>query len=118
LELREEVVWRIRAKDGSLPDEDGALMTVDFATADAFRYPYLLDPRRMACWLGRLLVKRAVFGGGSALLLEFGRELEKKDLIAIGVGFSPKEWRVQGRRVLLVCGKCGEYVLPEEDWHI
>jgi hypothetical protein len=116
LDLREEVIRRIQAKDSSLPDKDGVVMTVDFATADAFRYPYQLDPERMACWLGRLLVKRAVFGRRSTLLLEFGRDLEPKDWIAIGVGFSPEEWWVQGRRVLLVCGKCGEYVYPEEKW--
>jgi hypothetical protein len=105
LGFREKVVSRIKAKDGSLPDENGVVMTVDFATADAFRRPFHLDLKRMASWLGRLLVWRAVFVAGSMLLLEFGRDLGPEEWIAVGAGFRPAEWRVQGRRVLLYCDK-------------
>jgi hypothetical protein len=101
LEFREEVINRIWAKDSSLPDENGVVMTVDFVTADAFRHPFRLDLEHVVKWLGRLLVRRAVFGIGSALLLEFGRDLGPEEWIAIGAGFRPTEWRVQGRRVLL-----------------
>lgn len=105
LGFREEIIKRIKAKDGSLPDENGVVMTVDFATADAFRHPFHLDLKRMADWLGRLLVRRAVFGAGSMLLLEFGRALGSEEWIAVGAGFRPAGWRVQGRRVLLYCDK-------------
>ncbi len=101
LGFREEVINRIKARDGSLPDENGVVMTVDFATADAFRHPFHLDLKRVLDWLGRLLVRRAVFGAGSALLLEFGRDLGPEEWIAVGAGFRPAGWRVQGRRVLL-----------------
>jgi hypothetical protein len=103
LGFREEVINRIKEKDRSLPDENGVVMTVDFATADAFRHPFQLDLKRVVDWLGRLLVRRAVFGTGSTLLLEFGRDLGPEEWIAIGAGFRPAEWRVQGRRVLLYC---------------
>jgi len=106
LGFREEVIKRIKAKDASLPDENGVVMTVDFATADAFRHPFHLDLGRAVNWLGRLLVRRAVFGTGSDLLLEFGRELGSEEWIAVGVGFRPSGWRVQGRRVLLYCLYC------------
>jgi hypothetical protein len=105
LGFREEVISRIKAKDGSLPDENGVVMTVDFATADAFRHPFHLDLKRVVDWIGRLLVRRAVFGAGSTLLLEFGRDLGPEEWIAIGAGFRPAGWRVQGRRVLLYCDK-------------
>jgi hypothetical protein len=104
LGFREEVVSRIKAKDGSLPDENGVVMTVDFA-ADAFRHPFRLDLKRMVGWIGRLLVQRAVFGAASTLLLEFGRDLGPEEWIAVGAGFRPAGWRVQGRRVLLYCDK-------------
>jgi hypothetical protein len=102
LGFREEIISRIKARDGSLPDENGVVMTVDFATADAFRHPFHLDLKRVVDWLGRLLVRRAVFGAGSALLLEFGRDLRPEEWIAVGAGFRPTGWRVQGRRVLLL----------------
>jgi hypothetical protein len=105
LGFREEVIKRIKAKDGSLPDENGVVMTVDFAAADAFRRPFHLDLKRMANWLGRLLVQRAVFVVGSMLLLEFGRDLGPEEWIAVGAGLRPAGWRVQGRRVLLYCDK-------------
>jgi hypothetical protein len=105
LGFREEVISRIKAKDGSLPDENGVVMTVDFATADAFRHPFQLDLKRVVDWIGRLLVRRAVFGAGSTLLLEFGRDLGPEEWIAVGAGFRPMGWRVQGRRVLLYCYK-------------
>jgi hypothetical protein len=101
LGFREEVISRIKEKDGSLPDENGVVMTVDFAAADAFRHPFNLDLERVVGWIGRLLVRRAVFGAGSTLLLEFSRDLGPEEWIAVGVGFRPAGWRVQGRRVLL-----------------
>jgi hypothetical protein len=101
MEFREKVINGIKARDSSLPDKNGVVMTVDFATSDAFRHPFHLDLKRMVGWLGRLLVRRAVFGIGSALLLEFGRDPEPEEWISIGVGFRPTGWRVQGRRVLL-----------------
>jgi hypothetical protein len=105
LELREEIIKRIQKKDSSLPDENGVVMTVDFATSDAFRHPFHLDLKHVVGWIGHLLVRRAVFGAGSALLLEFGRELGPEEWIAVGAGFRPTGWRVQGRRVLLYCDK-------------
>jgi hypothetical protein len=105
LGFREEIISRIKARDGSLPDENGVVMTVDFATADAFRHPFHLDLKHVVGWLGRLLVQRAVFGTGSALLLEFGRDLGPEEWIAIGAKFRPAGWRVQGRRVLLYCDR-------------
>jgi hypothetical protein len=39
------------------------------------------------------------------LLLEFGRALGSEEWIAVGAGFRPAGWRVQGRRVLLYCDK-------------
>jgi hypothetical protein len=105
LGFREEVINRIKAKDRSLPDENGVVMTVDFATADAFRHPFQLDLQRVVGWIGRLLVRRAVFGAGPTLLLEFGRDLSTEEGIAVGAGFRPMGWRVRGRRVLLYCYK-------------
>jgi hypothetical protein len=105
LGFREEVISRIKEKDGSLPDENGVVMTVDFAAADAFRHPFHLDLKRVVDWIGRLLVRRAVFGAGSTLLLEFSRDPGPEEWIAVGVGFRPAGWRVQGRRVLLYLDK-------------
>jgi hypothetical protein len=105
LGFREEIIKRIKAKDGSLPDENGVVMTVDFATADAFRHPFHLDLKRVVDWIGRLLVRRAVFGAGSTLLLEFSRDPGPEEWIAVGVGFRPAGWRVQGQRVLLYLDK-------------
>jgi hypothetical protein len=100
--LREKIIEGIREKDSSLLDENGVVMTVDFVTADAFRHPFHLDLKRVVFWIGRLLARRAIFvGDGSILLLEFGRDLGPEEWIAVGAGFSPTEWRVQGRRVLL-----------------
>jgi hypothetical protein len=101
MEFREKVINGIKARDSSLPDENGVVMTVDFATSDAFRHPFHLDLKRVVGWIGRLLVRRAVFGAGPALLLEFGRDLGPEEWISIGAGFGPTGWRVQGRRVLL-----------------
>jgi hypothetical protein len=105
LGFREEVIKRIKAKDGSLPDENGVVMTVDFAAADAFRHPFHLDLKHVVDWLGRLLARRAIFGTGPTLLVEFGRDLGPEEWIAVGAGFRPAGWRVQGRRVLLYCDK-------------
>jgi hypothetical protein len=106
LGFREEIISRIKAKDGSLPDENGVVMTVDFATAgDALRQPLRVGLKHVARWLGRLLVRRAVFGAKSMLLLEFGRDLGSEEWIAVGAGFGPAGWRVQGRRVLLYLDK-------------
>jgi hypothetical protein len=106
LGFREEILSRIKAKDGSLPDENGVVMTVDFATAgDALRQPLRAGLEHMARWLGRLLVRRAVFGARFMLLLEFGRDLGPEEWIAVGAWFRPAEWHVQWRRVLLYCYK-------------
>jgi hypothetical protein len=106
LGFREEILGRIKAKDGSLPDENGVVMTVDLATAgDALRQPLRMRLEDMARWLGRLLVRRAVFGAKYMLLLEFGRDLGPEEWIAVGAGLRPAEWHVQWRRVLLYCYK-------------
>ena len=104
--FREEIISRIKAKDGSLPDENGVVMTVDLATAgDALRQPLRMRLEDMARWLGRLLVRRAVFGAKYMLLLEFGRDLGPEEWIAVGAGLRPAEWHAQWRRVLLYCYK-------------
>jgi hypothetical protein len=91
----------IRQRGGVSPD--GTFVILDVASADAFRYPYLFDPSRLAFWIGRLPIRCAVFGPHARVFLEFFREVGLDDCVYIGREFRPLTWEIQGNRVWLVC---------------
>jgi len=95
--VREE----IRKRGGVSPD--GTLVVLDIASADAFRYPYLLDLQRLAFWIGRLPVRRAAFGPHARVLLELFREPSLDDCMCIGREFRPMTWEIQANRIRLIC---------------
>jgi hypothetical protein len=95
--VREE----IRKRGGVSPD--GTLVVMDIASADAFRYPYLLNPWHLAFWIGRLPVRRAAFGPHAKVLLELFREPSLDDCMCIGREFRPMTWEIRANRVRLIC---------------
>jgi hypothetical protein len=97
----QEVSEEVRKRGSVSPD--GALVVLDIASADAFRYPYLLDPSRLAFWIGRLPVRRAAFGPHARVLLELLREPSLDDCMCIGREFRPLTWKIQANRIRLIC---------------
>jgi hypothetical protein len=91
----------IRKRGGVSPD--GTLVVLDIASADTFRYPYMLDPWRLAFWIGRLPVRRAAFGPHARVLLELFREPSPDDCMCIGRDFRPLTWEIRGNRIRLTC---------------
>jgi hypothetical protein len=91
----------IRKRGGVSPD--GTLVVLDIASADAFRYPYMLDPGHLAFWIGRLPVRRAAFGPHARVLLELFREPSLDDCMCIGRDFRPLTWEIRGNRIRLTC---------------
>jgi hypothetical protein len=90
-----------RERGGVSPD--GTLVVLDIASVDAFRYPYLFAPWRLASWIGRLPIRRAVFGPHAKVFLEFLRKVDLDDCMHIGREFRPFAWEIQGNRVWLAC---------------
>ena len=78
-------------------------MWIDIASADAFRFPWMLKPPMVAYAIGRLPVRRAVLGPFARLLMELGREPDAGEWIFIGREFQPESWEIQGRTILLSC---------------
>jgi hypothetical protein len=95
----------VRRRGGVSPD--GTLVVLDIASADAFRYPYLLEPWRLAFWIGRLPVRRAAFGPHARVLLELFREPSLDDCMCIGREFRPLTWEIQAKRIRLICLSAG-----------
>jgi hypothetical protein len=95
----------IRKPGGASPD--GTLVVLDIASADAFRHPYLLDPQRLAFWIGRLPVRRAAFGPHARVFLELFREPSLDDCMCIGREFRPLKWEIRANRIRLICLPAG-----------
>jgi len=95
----------VRKRGGVSPD--GTLVVLDIASADAFRYPYLFEPWRLAFWIGRLPVRRAAFGPHAKVLLELFREASLDDCMCIGREFRPLTWEIQAKRIRLICLSAG-----------
>ncbi len=94
-----------RRRGGVSPD--GTLVVLDIASADTFRYPYLLYPDRLAFWIGKLPVRRAALGPQARVLLEFFREPSMDDCIYIGREFRPLMWEIRANRIRLICLPAG-----------
>ena len=94
-----------RERGGVSPD--GTLVVLDIASADAFRYPYLLNPWHLAFWIGRLPVRRAAFGPHAKVLLELLREPSLDDCMCIGREFRPMTWEIRANRIRLICLSAG-----------
>ena len=100
-DLSQAVFEEIRRQGGPFPD--ATVMWIDIASADAFRFPWMLKPPMVAYAIGRLPVRRAVLGPFARLLMELGREPDAGEWIFIGREFQPESWEIQGRTILLSC---------------
>jgi len=100
-DLSQAVFEEIRRRGGPFPD--ATVMWIDIASADAFRFPWMLKPPMVAHAIGRLPVRRAVLGPFARLLMELGREPDAGEWIFIGREFQPESWEIQGRTILLSC---------------
>jgi hypothetical protein len=100
-ELSEAVIEEIQKQGGPFPD--GTVMWIDIASSDAFRFPWMLKPPKVAYGIGRLPVRRAVLGPFARLLMEMGRDLDPGEWIFIGRELQPESWEIQGRTILLSC---------------
>jgi hypothetical protein len=100
-DLSQAVFEEIRRQGGPFPD--ATVMWIDIASADAFRFPWMLKPPMVAYAIGRLPVRRAVLGPFARLLMELGREPDPGEWIFIGREFQPESWEIQGRTILLSC---------------
>jgi hypothetical protein len=95
----------VRRRGGASPR--GTLVVLDIASVDAFRHPYLLEPWRLAFWIGRLPVRWAAFGPHARVLLELFREPSLDDCMCIGREFRPVAWEIQANRIRLICLPAG-----------
>ena len=100
-DLSQAILEEIQRQGGPFPD--ATVMWIDIASADAFRFPWMLKPPMVAYAIGRLPVRRAVLGPFARLLMELGREPDAGEWIFIGREFQPESWEIQGRTILLSC---------------
>jgi hypothetical protein len=100
-DLYRAIIEKIKEQGGPFPDK--TVTSIDIVSSDALRFPWMLEPPRVAYAIGRLPVRRAVLGPHARLLMEFGRDLDLGEGIFIGREIQPASWEIHGRTILLTC---------------